>query len=129
MALDIILRVPACGPVNEVADFITEAEQAGLAHRALDGGWTVRRLEDAVRAMAKPERETAKRAASPAMLGAVRRLESALGNRVEVRSSAKGQSGGRIVIHWYDEEQLNALASLMTGGSEPDEDDSGDFAI
>ena len=106
-----------------------EAEQAGLAQRALGGGWTVRRLEDAVRAMAKPERETAKRAASPAMLGAVRRLESALGTRVEVRSSAKGQSGGRIVIHWYDEEQLNALASLMTGGAEADEDDSGDFAI
>ena len=31
MALDIILRVPACAPVNEVADFIVEAEEAGFA--------------------------------------------------------------------------------------------------
>ena len=31
MALDVILRVPACAPVNEVADFIAEAEKAGFA--------------------------------------------------------------------------------------------------
>ena len=31
MAIDVILRVPACGPVDQVADFVAEAEDAGFA--------------------------------------------------------------------------------------------------
>ncbi|MCY3567107.1 MAG: hypothetical protein OXH38_00655, partial [Chloroflexi bacterium] len=95
-----------------------------------EAGWTVRRLEDAVRALARPERTREPQVASAAMLGAVRRLESALGTKVEVRSASGGRSGGgRIVIHWYDEEQLEALATVMSGGVESSDDSDDDFGI
>ncbi len=106
-----------------------ESHQAGLARRALEGGWTVRRLEDTVRALDRPDPAPATRVASPLMLSAVRRLESALGTRVEVRSAGKSQSGGRIVIHWYDEEQLDAIASLLSGGGAEVEDGAGEFGV
>ncbi|MYB21051.1 MAG: ParB/RepB/Spo0J family partition protein [Chloroflexi bacterium] len=107
-----------------------EAEQLGLAQRAMEGGWTVRRLEDAVRALARPERTRERQVATAAMLGAVRRLESALGTKVEVRSAPGGRSGGgRLVIHWYDEEQLEAIATAMSGGVDSSDEDSDDFGI
>ena len=94
------------------------AEQSALAHRSIEAGWSVRQLEAAVKALTDTEPPPARQTveASPAMTAAVEQLESALGTRVEVRTGAKGPSrGGRIVIHWYDEEQLTSLASQMSG--------------
>ena len=88
------------------------SEQLALAQRAVEAGWTVRQLEAAVKSLAEPESKLAKRPsrsveASPAMLEAVERLEAGLGTRVEVQAGLKGaEHGGRIVVHWYDEEQL-----------------------
>lgn len=111
------------------------SEQVALAQRAVEAGWTVRQLEAAVKSLAEPESKLAKRPsrsveASPAMLEAVERLEAALGTRVEVRAGLKGaEHGGRIVVHWYDEEQLGALAALMSGGSIADDSDAGEFGV
>ncbi len=107
-----------------------EAERPALAQRAIDGGWAVRRLEDAVRALGQPDTVPSRRTASSAMRRAARRIETALGTKVEVRAGAQGPSaGGRIVVHWYDEEQLAELASLMAGRALDDEDDVGEFGI
>ena len=111
------------------------SEQMALAQRAVEAGWTVRQLEAAVKSLAEPESKLAKRPsrsveASPAMLEAVERLEAALGTRVEVQAGLKGaEHGGRIVVHWYDEEQLGALAALMSGGSIADDSDAGEFGV
>ena len=110
------------------------SEQSALAERTIANDWTVRQLEQAAKASAESgtmpaPRPTAVPQASPAMLEAVERLESALGTRVEVRVGVKGAlGGGRIVVHWYDEEQLTALAAQMSGASTAD-DDAGDFGV
>ena len=108
-----------------------ESERIPLAERSAKSGWTVRKLEEAVRALAEPP--TAPPRANeppPSVLNAVQRLESALGTKVEVRVGSKGpERGGRIVVHWYDEEQLATLAALMSGDSAKDEEDQDKFGI
>lgn len=113
-----------------------ETDRHHLAKRAVDAGWTVRQLEQAVRAAAEAERTPKRNAAtrsdetSPAIVEATERLESALGTRVEVRAGSKGPSGGgRIVVHWYDEEQLSALAAQMSGSPAAEVEDSEEFGI
>lgn len=108
------------------------SERASLAKRAQERGWTVRQLEEAVRRLSEPSPERSNRTVEPTplMLGAVRRLEAALGTKVEVRVGGKGPSdGGRIVVHWYDEEQLDALASRISGASTDDEVDVDSFGV
>ena len=94
-----------------------ESERITLAERTAKSGWTVRKLEEAVRALVEPPTAPPRdNEPSPSVLNAVQCLESALGTKVEVRIGAKGpERGGRIVVHWYDEEQLAALAALMSG--------------
>lgn len=90
-------------------------EQLRLAERAVEHGWSVRELERIVRERNSHQTAQVDATAFPHVQAALRQIESALGTRVEVRVSRKGPaSGGRIVIHWYDEEQLTALASRMS---------------
>lgn len=103
------------------------SERPSLAQRAIEHDWTVRQLEEAVRQLIEPAPERIARtsAPSPIVLRAVQQLESALGTRVEVRVGRKGPAaGGRIVVHWYDEEQLNALASQISGSTLEDDVDA-----
>ncbi len=109
-----------------------ESVQEELADRAIERSWTVRQLEAAVKALATPQEPAEDRTTKPSrpMLKAVQRLESALGTRVEVRASVKGaQHGGRIVIHWYDEEQLGALAAQMSGAVALEDESGEDFGV
>lgn len=108
------------------------SERPSLAERAVERGWTVRQLEDAVRKLTESEDERGSETTkpSPLLLGAERRLEAALGTKVEVRVSRGGASaGGRIVVHWYDEEQLDALAAQISGSQFEDEDAAESFGI
>ena len=108
-----------------------ESERITLAERVAKSGWTVRKLEAAVRTLVEPEPvPPAEFETSPSVLSAMQRLESALGTKVEVRVGSKGpERGGRIIVHWYDEEQLAALAALMGGDSATDEEDPNEFGI
>ena len=115
-----------------------ESEWGGLAARAAAGGWTVRQLEQAAQRLQESEEAAGSSGpgvrgtpgASPAMLDAVARLESALGTRVEVRAGSTGPSGGgRIVVHWYDEEQLSTLAAQMAGLFPDEGVDAEEFGI
>ena len=108
------------------------SERMALARRAVEEGWTVRQLEAAVKALNETDSGSAKRSVEPSqtMLEAVRRLESALGTRVEVRPGGRGANrGGRIVVHWYDEEQLASLAAQMSGSSAVEDDELGEFGV
>jgi ParB family chromosome partitioning protein len=80
------------------------------------GGLTVRQTEALVRALqAQPEEETAPSAAhplSPQDRYVVERFEGRLGTRVELR---RGKKGGRLVIHFYSEEELQAIYQAVMG--------------
>ena len=109
-----------------------ESERERLAEQAVSRSWTVRQLERAVKEITEPESDPPDRPSEPTapMLQAVERLESALGTKVEVRASTSGtRRGGRIVIHWYDEEQLAALATQMSGFTTSSDDSDAEFGV
>lgn len=99
-------------------------QQEALATRAVERGWSVRELERAVRDRSQPDEEAepasepAQRvepAVSSATEAAVERMRSALGAKVDLRVGKRGPSaGGRLVIHWSDEAELQALASQFS---------------
>ena len=108
------------------------SEQTALAEQAVEAGWSVRQVEEAARTVSQRTHKPDRRSVEPsaAMLDAAKLLESALGTRVEVRAAARGvRNGGRIVIHWYDEEQLTALAALVAGVNPDQPDDAEEFRI
>jgi len=108
------------------------SERPSLAERAVKGGWTVRQLEDAVRKLIESgnERVSETTEPSPLVLSTARLLEAALGTKVEVSVGRNGAAGGgRIVVHWYDEEQLDALAAQISGSQFEDEDAGESFGI
>lgn len=76
MALDIILRVPACAPVNEVADFIAEAEEAGFAGIGIPDTQLVTR--DAFVALALAAERTSRIMLYPAVTNPVTRHVSVI---------------------------------------------------
>jgi ParB family chromosome partitioning protein len=95
-----------------------EAEQLRFARRAITESWTVRRTEAAVRewsermadgpaaGSAASTRDASPRESDPDTLAAARALEEALGTKVEIRRAG---GRGRLVIHFYSEEDLSAL--------------------
>ena len=98
-------------------------EQQTVAQRAMVEGWTVRRLEEAVRERQAGSGDSATKstkgassrssALDPDTAAAVATLESALGTRVEIRR--RGDSG-QILLHFYSEEDLSGLYLILTGG-------------
>lgn len=98
-----------------VADHDAQLE---LAKRALDGNWTVRRIEDEIRGPRPPskrkKRPRSGRAVDPDTAAAIAELEAALGTRVDIQR--RGTSG-RLVIHYYSEEELAALFDRLVDRS------------
>ena len=96
-------------------------EQTRLARRTVAEGWTVRRLEAEVVAL-KQRRRPAQRAeanVSPVVRRARNRLQSALADRVDVQVSPRGvEHGGRIIVRWRDEDELQSLVAQISGASD-----------
>ncbi len=101
------------------------AQQLGLAHRAIAGGWTVRQMEAEVRHLSQPAppvadagstgmpaRRTPQAGTSPTRevdpdtAAAIDALQRSLGTRVEIRRHGEG---GQLVVHFYSEEELAGL--------------------
>jgi ParB family chromosome partitioning protein len=75
----------------------------------------VRQTEDLVRQMGeKPtERRKPKQAVKdPHMSDLAKRLEGALGTKVDLHS---GKRGGQVIIHYYSDEELNTIADRLLG--------------
>ncbi|MFQ5460206.1 MAG: ParB/RepB/Spo0J family partition protein [Anaerolineae bacterium] len=99
-------------------------QRVDLAEKAVAGGWSVRRLEAAVRDSAKARSSARSSVAAPApeapapgsqdphVIAAEKDLEEALGTRVEVRR--RGDSG-QIVVYFYSDEELDALYRRFLG--------------
>lgn len=90
-----------------------QAQAAALA-TILRGDLTVRQTEQLVRKMngSKPKSER-KKSLSRELLEVQSRFQSKLGTRVQLRQSAN--KGGSIVIHYYSDEELNALIDQLLG--------------
>jgi len=76
-------------------------------------GLNVRQTEALVRQMqAEPKEPSARSELSPQDQDAVDRFQQRLGTRVNL---VRGKKGGRVVIHFYSEEELQAIYEAIMG--------------
>lgn len=91
------------------------ADQIAMLDLVIAKGWTVRQTEEAVRKwIADPERTQPERPQNPLVASLEQRFQRALGTRVAVRQPP-GASSGTVVIHFYSDEQLQALYDRLVG--------------
>ncbi len=90
-------------------------DQASALKVIIGRDLNVRQTEELVRQMVeKPaSRQEPKPAAEdPHLADLANRLEGALGTKVDLRSSRRG---GQVIIHYYSDEELNAIADRLLG--------------
>jgi ParB family chromosome partitioning protein len=92
----------------------SQAQSAAL-QTVLNRGLSVRQTEELVRRMAGERKAPPRRRSRPPEESDLEgRLRQALGTRV---SLVRGRHGGRLVIHFYSDEELNALVDQILGHS------------
>ena len=98
----------------------TAIDQAAMLREVESNGWNVRQTEDAVRkwVAANAKRQERERAADPPpdpLSHALEdRLQRLLATRVTVRRPP-GVESGALTIHFFSEEQLNAIVTRIAG--------------
>ncbi len=94
-------------------------EQIRVMHLVVTRNLTVRETEALVRRLTQkaptPPAPRPTPAADPELRAVEEMLQDALGTRVEIRKSRRG---GQVVIHFYSEEELNALIQRIVGDRE-----------
>ncbi len=90
----------------------TEEEQISIGQQVAKKGLSVRQTEELVRRRQRAAREATKKSRSPETEALEREFREALGTKVELFRSRKG---GRLVIHFYSEEELEALYERLVG--------------
>ena len=89
----------------------TPQAQAAAAQTILKRGLSVRQTEELVqRLMGRRSRSTPSRRRSPEEADIEEQLRRALGTKVNLR---RGRKGGTVVIHFYSEEELEALIDRL----------------
>ena len=89
------------------------AEAQGAALKTvLERHLSVRQAEELVRRLLGAKSEGKPRPVSPELRLVEERLESQLGTRVQIRHTKRG---GRIEIHYYSDEELEALLAQLVG--------------
>ena len=93
------------------------ADQHELAERVIAEGLSVRQVEELVRrlreAAGRRSRSHPTPTKSPELADIEGRLEQLLGTRVEVVQRRGGRQGGRLVFHYFSDEQLTALCDHL----------------
>lgn len=90
----------------------SDKAQVAALDTILRHGFNVRQTEDLVRKLLGERTKKAKmREPDPEIAAIEQRLQEALGTRVAVRH---GRKGGSVVIHYYSDEELNALINTLT---------------
>ncbi|NOZ05576.1 MAG: ParB/RepB/Spo0J family partition protein [Chloroflexi bacterium] len=93
-----------------------EDEQRKLAQQALSRGLTVREVEALARQAGKPKETPSKRTVSEDEDADVSDIEGqirrALGTKVQL---ARGRRGGKLIIYFYSEEELERIFDLLVG--------------
>jgi ParB family chromosome partitioning protein len=82
-----------------------------LAGRVVERGLSVRETEELVRRLGEPQAERAG-GARQAPNALEEELQRALGTKVQI---ARARRGGRLVIHYYDEDQLAGIVETLLG--------------
>jgi ParB family chromosome partitioning protein len=94
-----------------------ERVQLRLFEKIVDGGLSVRKVEDIVRVAQQPKKKSGPRKGNENILTNVQSMEEklrhALGTKVKVRT--KGQARGEIIIEYYSLDDFDRLMDLFTG--------------
>lgn len=96
-------------------------KQVELAERAVNEGWSVRRVETEVRRLVEAAKQGGRKepeAVRPAAADAARRLTEALGTRVEVREGRRRHTG-RLVIEYYSLDDFERITQRLGLSNEP----------
>ncbi|MBI3158880.1 MAG: ParB/RepB/Spo0J family partition protein [Chloroflexi bacterium] len=93
---------------------LSHAAQAAALHTVLNLGLNVRQTEELARKLKgqRPPKAKKKPALAPEIRALQERLRDGLGTRVTL---THGDKGGTIVVHYYSDEELNALIERMVG--------------
>jgi ParB family transcriptional regulator, chromosome partitioning protein len=94
-----------------------ERVQMRLYEKIVDGGLSVRKVEDIVRAAQQPKKKTGSHretgGASASIQSLEERLRQALGTKVKVKT--KGSGRGEIIVEYYSLDDFDRLMDLFTG--------------
>lgn len=92
-----------------------ESQRRRAWHMVMERGLSVRQTEELVRSWPRRARGAQPRARirSPELLEVEERLRASLGTRVSLTT---GRRGGRIIIHFYSQEELEGLVERLTAG-------------
>jgi ParB family transcriptional regulator, chromosome partitioning protein len=93
-----------------LASNATPAEMAKIANEIVEKGWSVREAERWAKNQSKPQ--ALPKPPDPDEAAAADRLRLALGTKVEI--VAKSKDSGEIKIHYYGQEELMRLYSILT---------------
>jgi len=101
------------GHARALLSLSTTQAQAAALQTILDKELTVRQTESLVRKLSGEKLPSQpKPAPSPEVVAMEEKLESALGTRVKMKY---GKQGGTITIHYYSDEELEALIDKFAG--------------
>jgi ParB family chromosome partitioning protein len=101
------------GHARALLSLSTPQAQTAVLQTILDKGLSVRQTEELVRTLSghKPASKP-KAAPSPEIISLEEQLRQRLGTKVKLH---RGRKGGSLVIHFYSEEELNALVQTLLG--------------
>lgn len=103
------------GHAKALLSFNDEATIIEVANRACDGGMTVRQVENLAQKMAENQEDSKQKSKLPSDNYYVEMelsLKESLGRKVKVDY---GKNKGTLVLEFYDKEDLNSIAKLLTG--------------
>jgi len=86
----------------------------------VDQGWSVRDAERWAKGRAR--RKPARPAPDPNVTAAADRLQFLLGTKVEITAGRRAGGPGSIRIHYYNDEDLNRIYTLLTQRARQDGD-------
>lgn len=99
------------GHARALLGLSTAKQQAAVLRTVIQKQLNVRQTEQLIRQLSsKPAKHARRPSQSPAELDLQTRLEESLGTKVRLQGSRRG---GRLVIHYYSDEELNAIADRI----------------
>ncbi|MCO5199273.1 MAG: ParB/RepB/Spo0J family partition protein [Anaerolineae bacterium] len=102
------------GHARSLLSLSSAEQQTAVMNSIIQNGWSVRKTEDVVRKLltqqAPPKKQQRRKPAE--IVDLERRFGDTLGTRVSIDH---GVNGGRLVIHYYSDEELNAIYEAIVG--------------
>jgi ParB family chromosome partitioning protein len=101
------------GHARAILRLDSEKKQLEVLRAVLKGGLSVRQTEEMVRRLTQEAKPRSARVERPPELAALEdKFRQALGTKV---SLSRGGKGGRLVVYFYSEEELQAIYDLIVG--------------